>query len=142
MSVSITIGLLGEEPQKEHGMGLLDGGDCPEATQDVELNLKNRQKAIKVANYGPLNPNDPNTDFWKQKAKIWSISTNEAKNSRCGNCAAFNQSENIKSCIEEGLGGTEDDWDVIEAGDLGYCEMFDFKCASARTCDAWIVKED
>jgi hypothetical protein len=30
-------------------------------------------------------------------------------------------------------------WDVTEAGELGYCEAFDFKCASARTCRAWIV---
>jgi len=28
---------------------------------------------------------------------------------------------------------------VIDAGDLGYCEMFDFKCASKRTCEAWIT---
>jgi hypothetical protein len=23
--------------------------------------------------------------------------------------------------------------------DLGYCEIFDFKCAASRTCDAWVV---
>jgi hypothetical protein len=28
---------------------------------------------------------------------------------------------------------------VIDAGDLGYCEVFDFKCASKRTCEAWIA---
>jgi hypothetical protein len=22
---------------------------------------------------------------------------------------------------------------------LGYCEIFDFKCAASRTCDAWVV---
>ena len=45
------------------------------------------------------------------------------------------------ACIESGLemGGTEmDAWEVIDAGDLGYCEVFDFKCASKRTCEAWI----
>jgi len=31
-----------------------------------------------------------------------------------------------------------DAWEVIDAGDLGYCEVFDFKCASKRTCEAWI----
>jgi hypothetical protein len=31
---------------------------------------------------------------------------------------------------------------MIEAGDLGYCEIFDFKCASSRTCAAWVVEED
>jgi hypothetical protein len=28
---------------------------------------------------------------------------------------------------------------MIEAGDLGYCEIFDFKCAASRTCDAWVA---
>jgi hypothetical protein len=31
---------------------------------------------------------------------------------------------------------------MIDAGDLGYCEIFDFKCASSRTCSAWVVRED
>jgi hypothetical protein len=25
---------------------------------------------------------------------------------------------------------------------LGYCEIFDFKCAASRTCDAWVTKTD
>jgi hypothetical protein len=29
--------------------------------------------------------------------------------------------------------------EVIEAGELGFCEIFDFKCAAKRTCAAWIV---
>jgi hypothetical protein len=29
--------------------------------------------------------------------------------------------------------------EVVEAGDLGFCEIFDFKCAAGRTCSAWIV---
>jgi hypothetical protein len=33
---------------------------CPPATQDISLNLKNRQKAIDEYHYGPLNPNEPN----------------------------------------------------------------------------------
>jgi hypothetical protein len=43
-------------------------------------------------------------------------------------------------CIEAGLGNEVGDsaWEVIDAGDLGYCEAFDFKCASSRTCDAWV----
>ncbi len=63
------------------------------------------------------------------------------KKSRCGNCAAFIQTPKMLACIESGLemNGTEmDAWEVIDAGDLGYCEVFDFKCASKRTCEAWI----
>jgi hypothetical protein len=33
---------------------------CPIPTQNIELNLQNRQKAINEYGYGPLNPNEPN----------------------------------------------------------------------------------
>jgi hypothetical protein len=123
-------------------MGGKEPGDsCPEATQDVTLNLKNREKAITKAAYGPENPKLPNTEFWMKKAQKWDVSAKDAKMSRCGNCSAFNQSTEIDNCIAEGIGDEGDPWAVIEAGDLGYCEIFDFKCASSRTCDAWIVED-
>jgi hypothetical protein len=28
---------------------------------------------------------------------------------------------------------------VQDAANLGYCELFHFKCAASRTCDAWLV---
>jgi len=111
---------------------------CPVSTGDVSLNLKNRQKAIRVAKYGPLNPEEPNEEFWSQKASTWSITIDEAKKSKCGNCSAFNKTRKMKQCIANGLEGN-DAFDVVNAGELGYCEMFDFKCASSRTCDAWIT---
>jgi hypothetical protein len=117
--------------------------DCPKATQDVETNLKNRQKAIVVAKYGPLNPNEPNEKFWQAKADMWKLdSVEEAKTSLCGNCAAFDITEKTLDCIAKGIGtdgGSEDPFDVIEAGQLGYCRFLKFKCAAARTCDAWVV---
>lgn len=111
---------------------------CPPATQDVAINLKNRAKAIKVADYGPMNPNDANTEYWQEIAGEWDVTVTEAKKQRCGNCAAFNVTKEMKQCIADGIGGDEP-WDVIDAGELGYCEVFKFKCAAARTCDAWIV---
>ncbi len=45
-------------------------------------------------------------------------------------------------CIAKGIGEEGDPWAMIEAGDLGYCEIFDFKCASSRTCSAWVVDEE
>jgi len=44
------------------------------------------------------------------------------------------------ACIAAGIGedSLADPYDAIGAGELGYCEAFDFKCAAARTCDAWI----
>ena len=31
------------------------------------------------------------------------------------------------------------DEDRVEAGKLGYCQMYKFKCASERTCDSWVT---
>lgn len=112
---------------------------CPLPTQDVTLNLKNRAKAITAAAYGPENPDLPNTTYWKKKADTWDVTIADAKQSRCGNCAVFNVQEEIKECIAKGIGMEADPWGTIELADLGYCEIFDFKCAASRTCDAWVV---
>jgi hypothetical protein len=47
----------------------------------------------------------------------------------------------MKSCIKSGLDPKDnDEWSSIDAaGELGYCEAFDFKCASKRTCRAWVT---
>ena len=120
-----------------------EASKCPAPTQDIQLNLKNRQKAINNEGYGPLNPNNPNEKFWQAKADMWKLdSVEEAKSSRCGNCAAFDITTKTLGCIAKGLGddqGSEDPFDVIEAGKLGYCRFLKFKCAAARTCDAWVV---
>jgi hypothetical protein len=130
------------EMEMEDSEEYANGATCPPATGDVALNLANRQTAIDSANYGPLDPNQPNEPFWQRLADKWSVSVEEAKKSRCGNCAAFVQTSKMLQCIDQGLaagGATGDEWETIAAGDLGYCEAFDFKCASNRTCDAWIV---
>lgn len=114
---------------------------CPPATQNIEINLAHRQDAIDVAMYGPLNPNEPNEDYWEKLAGVFGTSVEEAKTSTCGNCAAFDVTTHIKDCIADGIGSDNenDPYDVIDAGELGYCRAFKFKCAAARTCSAWIA---
>jgi hypothetical protein len=115
---------------------------CPPATQDIALNLENRKNAIDTAMYGPLNPEEPNDKYWQALANEWSVDVDTAKQQRCGNCAVFVVTTDMKNCIEQGLTGGErpDEFDAIDAaGELGYCEAFDFKCASARTCRAWVA---
>lgn len=115
---------------------------CPAATGDIKLNLKNRKTAIDAAMYGPLNPAEPNEDYWKKIADEWGVNTSVAKKQRCGNCAVFIVTPEMKECISSGLTGDErkDEFESIDAaGELGYCEIFDFKCASARTCRAWVA---
>ena len=122
--------------------GAETGANCPVATQDVAVNLANRKVAIAKANYGPLNPALPNRTFWMAKANIFGGTVAEAKTSRCGNCAAFDQTSATLACIDQGLaagGGGSTAWDTIAQADLGYCEMWDFNCAATRTCDAWVT---
>ena len=127
-----------------------DGDTCPVATVDVALNTKNRDIDIKERGYGPMNPAEPNKIFWNGIAKLWDISTEEAKSSRCANCAAFIQTPKMLACIENNLGldddyteaGVEDMAEnrsrTLEAADLGYCQLFAFKCAADRVCRAWL----
>jgi hypothetical protein len=115
---------------------------CPPATQDIALNLKNRQKAIDDYGYGPLNPDMPNTKFWMKKVDEWNLdSAEEAKQSLCGNCAAFDIRQHTLDCIAQGIDSDSpaDAAGVIDAGELGYCKFLKFKCASRRTCDAWVT---
>jgi hypothetical protein len=114
---------------------------CPKPTKDIGLNLKNRKNAIDTAMYGPLNPGEPNEEYWQKLANEWDVDPDEAKKQRCGNCAVFIVSPEMKSCIKTGLNpDNESEWDAVDtAGELGYCEAFDFKCAAKRTCRAWVT---
>jgi hypothetical protein len=81
-----------------------DNGDsCPLPTQDDALNAENRAIAIDEAAYG--SPIDP--------TKI------------CGNCAAYNQSDEMLKCIED------------DSEELGYCQIWKFVCESVNACDSW-----
>ena len=124
--------------------GLLSGVICPVATQDISVNLKNRNRAFKEFGYGAPNPDEPNTAFWLRKAKMYNAPVDTVKTMRCGNCAAFIQTPKMMECIKSGLEKGKDnpkelDYDqaFIDAADLGFCELFHFTCAAARTCDAW-----
>jgi hypothetical protein len=117
---------------------------CPMATRDLSLNLTNRQTAIEVANYGPLNPDIENDKYWARKAVQFKTTIEDAKSARCSNCAAFIQTPEMMDCIVQGLQGDESDDEsfapeMVNAAGLGFCELFDFKCAGGRTCDAWIM---
>jgi len=103
---------------------------CPAATQDLELNTKNRDAAIKANHiqYGPLNVDEPG-DYWKDIAEHWGTTEEAAKKSLCGNCVAFDISPRMDECMP---GETSDD-----DGRLGYCWMHHFKCHSARSCRTW-----
>ena len=139
---------MARRPTSARGSALVaayrDGKACPTATMDVHVNLKNRNHAIEDYGYGPMNPKLPNEKFWRRLAKLWDVTPEEAKASRCGNCAAFIQTPKMLECISAGMTGDEEfeksDADAVsKAANLGYCQLFHFKCAGDRTCDAWLV---
>jgi len=102
--------------------------DCPLPTQDLKLNTKNRNFAIKAdyIEYGPLNLADE--EYWEHLAEHWGTSVEVAKQSRCGNCAAFDVSPRMDACMPGR---------IQEDGELGYCHMHQFKCHSMRSCYTW-----
>ena len=102
---------------------------CPAATQNLELNTRNRNAAIKAEHieYGPLNLADEG--YWEHLAEHWNTTVDVAKKSRCGNCAAFDISPKMQGCMPGELQDAE--------GMLGYCWMHHFKCHSARSCYTW-----
>lgn len=118
--------------------------ECPVVTHDIKLNLKNRDWAFKNVGYGPANPDEPNKEFWSAKSDEWQTPVETAKTMRCGNCSAFIQTPEMMDCIVSGIQGEESDNEtyaneVVNSANLGYCELFEFKCAAERTCSAWLV---
>ena len=114
---------------------------CPIATQDIHVNLKNRQHGIDEYHYGPANPEKPGK-YWKDAAKRWKTDESTAKTMKCANCAAFDIWDKMYSCMTKGIEGDEKNIDAlatIEMGDLGYCNFLHFKCAGARSCAAWVT---
>lgn len=114
---------------------------CPEPTQDLELNTKNRNSAIEAdyIQYGPLNPSDE--EYWERAAEHWKTTPDVARDSRCYNCVAFDISPRMQECMPGEIMAQEEIEEAIKNDDewetLGYCWMHKFKCHSARTCYTW-----
>lgn len=87
-----------------------EGSSCPVSTQDGDVNEMNKLEAVEEANY-----RDPSLDGGFRADEV------------CGNCGAYNQTEEMMECI-----GADDD-----AG-LGYCQIFKFVCEGMYTCDEWV----
>lgn len=116
----------------------ITGDICPAATVNPRINLQNRQDAIETGHFGPLDPYLPNSAYWQDAAAEWNASAEFVKHARCGNCAAFNITTAMRECISAGSQSL-DAWLAVEAGPLGYCEIFDFRCAAKRRCNMWVA---
>ena len=109
-----------------------------DAIENLDLNTLNRNKTIKDYSYGPLNPDDEagSKSFWEDKAELWNTTVEAAKQSRCANCGAFDQKKSTLNKISKAIG--EEGKTIVKNANIGFCEFFWFKCAGARSCDAWV----
>jgi hypothetical protein len=74
---------------------------CPIVTQDSNIDRKRRSKAVQEYSYGPINPNNENIKYWREKAISLRLGSVEAaKENRCHNCAFFDISTRILTCID------------------------------------------
>ena len=86
-----------------------DESSCPIATRDEDVNEENKMEAVEDANY-----RDPSSDGGFRLTDV------------CGNCGAYNQTEDMLECIGD------------ESGNLGYCQLYKFVCQAEHTCDKWV----
>ncbi len=86
-----------------------NGNKCPLPTQDEDLNAKNREMAIESADY-----RDPADGGAFRATEV------------CGNCKAYNQTEEILECIGD------------DSGEVGYCQIYKFLCSDDYVCDDWV----
>lgn len=83
--------------------------NCPLPTKDEDLNAKNRETAIESADY-----RDPADGGAFRVTEV------------CGNCKAYNQTEEILECIGD------------NSGEVGYCQIYKFLCSDDYVCDDWV----
>tara|TARA_B100000035_G_C20949292_1_gene531221 strand:- start:56 stop:418 length:363 start_codon:yes stop_codon:yes gene_type:complete len=102
MTINISINILPDGAIPVDVMGG-ENNNCPLATQDEELNAENRQIAVEEADY-------------REALRAEYV---------CGNCSAYNQTDEIKKCIGDDTGNT------------GYCQIWKFVCESKNVCDNW-----
>ena len=109
-----------------------------DSIDNLDINTANRNRTIKDYSYGPLNPDDEkgSKKFWEDKAELWNTTVEAAKQSRCANCGAFDQKKSTLRKIEKAIG--EEGKTIVKNANIGFCEFFWFKCAGARSCDAWV----
>ncbi len=86
-----------------------DDDSCPLATRDPDVHAENKEEAIETANY-----RDP--------ADAGAFRATEV----CGNCKAYNQTEEILACIGD------------DSGEVGYCQIYKFLSSDDHTCDDWV----
>ena len=115
---------------------------CPLPLQNNKLNIKNHIKTIKDHGLGPADPRQPNTEFWKDKAKKWGVTKGDARGRLCANCEHYLETTQVKDCIDSGQAKDFKTSMVdpsivdIESKPVAYCMLYEITCSPTRTCDS------
>jgi len=109
-----------------------------------EVNIQNHLLAIKYEALGPIDPREPNQEYWAAKVEKWQVLEGEARTRLCMNCAHYDNSPEIVEYMQS-------TWEPIKLqelpidpapvdilGDLSACcTRWLITCTAMRTCDAW-----
>lgn len=109
-----------------------------------EVNIANHLLAIQYEALGPIDPREPNQEYWTLKAEKWQVLEGEARTRLCMNCAHYDNSPEIVEYMQN-------TWEPIKLqelpidpapvdipGDLSACcTRWLITCTAMRTCDAW-----
>lgn len=109
-----------------------------------EVNIANHLLAIKYEALGPIDPREPNPEFWALKAEKWQVLEGEARTRLCMNCAHYDNSPEIVEYMQNTWTPIKlqelpiDPAPVDIPGDLSACcTRWTITCTAMRTCDAW-----
>ena len=75
---------------------------CPPSLQSNTVNIKNHLSTIENHGLGPVDPRQPNTEFWKEKAMRWMTTEGLARSRLCANCEYYVNTTQIEDCIANG----------------------------------------
>ena len=109
-----------------------------------EVNVANHLLAIQYEALGPIDPREPNQEFWTLKAEKWQVLEGEARTRLCMNCAHYDNSPEIVEYMQSTWTPIKlqelpiDPAPVDIPGDLSACcTRWLITCTAMRTCDAW-----
>ena len=120
-----------------------EGYTCPPALVDSKINVANHLKSIKEVGLGPIDPRQPNMDFWMDKGKKWGISEGDARSRLCLNCEHYLSTKEIVDCINNGSAKffkasnlpIKPQLADVESKPVAYCVTRHITCSPTRTCD-------
>ena len=75
---------------------------------------------------GPVDPREPNNEFWKEKAMHWLTTEGLARGRLCANCEYYINTSDVPTTPKLA---------DVEEHPVAWCKKFDITCSPTRTCN-------